>query len=163
MPEEVGALVFVAPALPGNSSGGSFARRIGLGKQLQLLYNRAIMGSEGPGLQVCGLMLSLCWRGRCCQRMVPELSTEALPAHAACAPAACVRAWHACLLGPHWWEVCGERRAHWQALSLHDGCSPPRTAMCGQGVQLCVGVTCQECKAVRGCWGQVVTWLVCST
>ena len=52
MPEEVSTLIFVAPALPGNSSGGSFARKIGLGRQLQLLYNRAIMASEGPGLQV---------------------------------------------------------------------------------------------------------------
>lgn len=50
--------MFVAPALPGNSSEGSFARKIGLGRQLQLLYQRAIMGSEGPGLQVLPIHFS---------------------------------------------------------------------------------------------------------
>ena len=61
------ALVFVAPALPGNSSDGSFARRMGFGRQLQLLFQRAIMGTEGPGLQVQALpaVRSICVRWVC--------------------------------------------------------------------------------------------------
>lgn len=50
-PDSVAGLIFVAPALPGTSNNSSWTRRVGLGRQLQFLYTRALLNSDGPGLQ----------------------------------------------------------------------------------------------------------------
>ncbi|KAK9793711.1 hypothetical protein WJX73_004354 [Symbiochloris irregularis] len=50
-PASVAAFILVAPALPGTSSDSSWTRRVGFGRQLQLLWTRALLNTDGPGLQ----------------------------------------------------------------------------------------------------------------
>lgn len=40
----------VGPALPSNKAEGGFTRRAGLGRQLQMLYMRALLNLDGPAL-----------------------------------------------------------------------------------------------------------------